>query len=49
MITPGQAHDVTAYPALMEEVDDNPEQMLADKGYEATPSAMTSKSAAARP
>ena len=34
MITPGQAHDVTAYPALMEEVDDNPEQMLADKGYD---------------
>ena len=33
VITPGQAHDVTAYPALMEEVDDNPEQMLADKGY----------------
>ena len=34
VITPGQAHDVTAYPALMEEVDDNPEQMLADKGYD---------------
>ena len=34
VITPGQAHDVAAYPALMEEVDDNPEQMLADKGYD---------------
>lgn len=34
VITPGQAHDVTAYPALMEEVDDDPEQMLADKGYD---------------
>ena len=34
MITPGQAHDVTAYPALMEEVDCDPERMLADKGYD---------------
>jgi len=34
VITPGQAHDVTAYPALMEEVDRDPEQMLADKGYD---------------
>lgn len=34
VITPGQAHDATAYPALMEEVDDDPEQMLADKGYD---------------
>jgi transposase len=34
VITPGQAHDVTAYPALMEEVDCDPEQMLADKGYD---------------
>lgn len=34
MITPGQAHDVTAYPALMEEVDQDFEQMLADKGYD---------------
>jgi transposase len=34
VITPGQAHDVTAYPALMEEVDQGFEQMLADKGYD---------------
>jgi transposase len=34
VITPGQAHDVTAYPALMEEVDCDPERMLADKGYD---------------
>jgi len=34
VITPGQAHDVTAYDALMAEVDADPEQMLADKGYD---------------
>jgi transposase len=34
VITPGQAHDVTAYPALMGDLDDDPEQMLADKGYD---------------
>ena len=34
MITPGQAHDVTAYPALMDEIDCDPEQMLGDKGYD---------------
>jgi transposase len=34
VITPGQAHDVTAYPALMGDVDDDPGQMLADKGYD---------------
>jgi IS5 family transposase len=34
VITPGQAHDVTAYPALMEEVDDDPEQMLGDRGFD---------------
>jgi transposase len=34
VITPGQAHDVTAYPALMGDVDNDPEQMLADKGYD---------------
>ena len=33
-ITPGQIHDVTAYPALMHDVDCNPEQMLGDKGYD---------------
>ena len=34
MITPGQAHDVTAFPALMQEIDCDPEQMLGDKGYD---------------
>jgi transposase len=34
VITPGQAHDVTAYPALMAQTDDDPEQLLADKGYD---------------
>lgn len=33
-ITPGQVHDVTAYPALMNTIDCDPEQMLADKGYD---------------
>jgi transposase len=32
-ITPGQIHDVTAYPALMNDIDCDPEQMLGDKGY----------------
>ena len=27
-ITPGQFHDVTAYPALMNDIDCDPEQML---------------------
>ena len=34
VITPGQAHDVTAFPALMHELDHDPEQMLGDKGYD---------------
>ena len=34
VITPGQAHDVTAFPALMQEIDRDPEQMLGDKGYD---------------
>ena len=34
VITPGQAHDVTAFPALMHEIDHDPEQMLGDKGYD---------------
>jgi hypothetical protein len=33
-IAPGQTHDVTAYPALMDDVDGDPEQMLGDKGYD---------------
>jgi hypothetical protein len=32
VLTPGQVHDVTAYPALMAEVDADPDQMLAGKG-----------------
>ena len=35
VITPGQAHDITAFPALMQEIDCDPEQMLGDnKGYD---------------
>ena len=33
-ITPGQIHDVTAYPALMNDIDCDPEKMLGDKGYD---------------
>ena len=33
-ITPGQIHDVTAYSALMNDIDCDPEQMLGDKGYD---------------
>jgi transposase len=32
--TPGQDHDVTAYPALMDDIDSDPQQMLGDKGYD---------------
>jgi hypothetical protein len=34
VVTTGQAHDVTAFPALMQEIDCDPEQMLGDKGYD---------------
>jgi transposase len=34
VITPGQDHDVTAFPALMQEVDCDPQLMLGDKGYD---------------
>jgi len=34
VITPGQAHDVTAFPALMQEIERDPEQMLGDRGYD---------------
>ena len=34
VITPGQAHDVTAFPALMQEIDCDPQQLLGDKGYD---------------
>ena len=40
---------MTAYPALMEEVDDNPEEMLADKGYDSDAVRDDIQSAAARP
>jgi hypothetical protein len=34
VITPGQAHDSIAFPAVMQEIDCNPEHMLGDKGYD---------------
>jgi hypothetical protein len=34
VITPGQAHDVTTVPALMHDIDCDPEKMLGDKGYD---------------
>ena len=34
MLTPGEAHDVTAYDALMEQRDTDAGAMLADKGYD---------------
>jgi transposase len=34
VLTPGQAHDVTAYRAMMEEVDCDPKDLLGDKGYD---------------
>ena len=34
VITPGQEHEINAYPALMQEIDADPEQLLADKGYD---------------
>ena len=34
VITPGQAHDITAVTALMHDIDCDPEQMLGDKGYD---------------
>jgi transposase len=34
VLTEGQAHDVTAYDALMEQRDSDPGVMLADKGYD---------------
>src|ERR1700749_2576400 len=33
-LTEGEAHDVTAYDALMEQRDSDPGAMLADKGYD---------------
>jgi transposase len=34
VITPGQAHDVGAFPVLMQEIDCDSEQMPGDKGYD---------------
>ena len=34
VLTPGEAHDVTAYAALMEQRDSDPGALLADKGYD---------------
>jgi transposase len=34
VLTEGEAHDVTAYDALMEQRDSDPGTMLADKGYD---------------
>lgn len=35
MLTPGEAHDVTAYDALMSEPGPDPKVLLADRGYDA--------------
>ena len=35
MITPGEAHDATAYPALMNEAAPEPKVLIADRGYDA--------------
>ena len=37
MLSEGQAHDSTAYEALMDERDSDPGAMLADKGYDSDP------------
>ena len=34
-MTPGEAHDATAYPALMEEAAPDPKVLIADRGYDA--------------
>ena len=36
VLTTGEAHDVTAYDALMEQRDSDPGAMLADKGYDSS-------------
>jgi transposase len=35
IITPGEAHDATAYPALMDEDAPDPKVLIADRGYDA--------------
>jgi hypothetical protein len=49
VITPGQAHDITAVTALMHDIDCDPEQMLGDRATIAKPFARTSRSAVVRP
>jgi transposase len=34
-VTPGEAHDATAYPALMDENAPEPKVLIADRGYDA--------------
>ncbi len=34
LLTPGEAHDSTAFPDLMAEYDADPDVMLGDKGYD---------------
>ncbi len=34
VLTPGEAHDATAYDALMQTDDDHPKALLADRGYD---------------
>jgi transposase len=34
VLTPGEAHDATAYDALMQTDDDRPKALLADRGYD---------------
>ena len=48
-MTPGEAHDITAYPALMEETAPEPKVLIADRGYDADAVRLTSRSGAARP
>ena len=49
VITPGEAHDVTAYGALMDEAAPEPKVLLADRGYDADAIRPTSRNGAARP
>ena len=37
ILSPGEAHDLTGYPDLMEERDSDPGAMLGDKGYDSDP------------
>jgi transposase len=37
VLTPGEAHDSTAYPDLMAERDSDPDVMLGDRGYDSDP------------